>query len=217
MTRADIINHLSSVYGYQNYLEIGARDLNHCFNWVQCPNKTSVDPKLETDFDYTQYQYDYELTSDDFFIRLDASELNIRPDKKWDIIFIDGLHLAEQVDRDMQNSLNHLADGGTIVMHDCKPPDAGCAREDFYSKINANGTPFEWTGTTWKAFYKWYTSRSDLQMWTVDTDWGVGIIRRGSRLLPRKTNPFYEFNTLQKNIEHDLNLISIEHFLEIFQ
>lgn len=217
MTRIDIINHLIKNGNYKTYLEIGARDLNDCFNWIDCETKTSVDPKTEIHFDYSRFNYDYSLTSDSFFHELEAGELNLQPDHKWDIIFIDGLHLAEQVDRDIQNSLNHLQAGGTIIIHDCKPMDSDCARELHDGRYLPNGLLYPWTGTTWKAFYKWMTSRSDVQMWTVDTDWGVGIIRRGERLLPPKLNPFYEYQSFAKNMVHDLNLITPEEFYKLFQ
>jgi hypothetical protein len=216
MTRIDIINYLITNNGYEHYLEIGVRDLEHCFNWIQCLNKTSVDPKFEPDNLPEGTIYDYELTSDNFFGLLDSSELDLPADKKWDIIFIDGLHLADQVDRDIQNSLNHLSEGGTIVLHDCNPPDLVHAREDFYSVLYDNGAPYAWTGTVWKSLYKYRTSRSDLIIRTVDTDYGVGIIQKGLGKIVERKNPYYEFKNFETSREEHLGLIHPDQFYEIY-
>jgi hypothetical protein len=216
MTRIDIINYLITNNRYEHYLEIGVRDLDHCFNWIQCPNKTSVDPKFEPEYLPEGTTYDYELTSDNFFGLLDSSELDLPADKKWDIIFIDGLHLADQVDRDIQNSLNHLSEGGTIVLHDCNPPDISHAREEFYALIHDNGVPYAWTGTVWKAIYKYRTSRSDLIIRTVDTDYGVGIIQKGLGKIVERKNPYYEFKNFETSREEHLGLIHPDQFHEIY-
>ena len=52
------------------------------------------------------------LTSDEFF------EQNT---EVFDVIFIDGLHLSEQVYRDITNSLSCLSENGYIICHDMNP------------------------------------------------------------------------------------------------
>ena len=56
----------------------------------------------------------YIQESDDYFSSLDKTI-------KYDLIFIDGLHLEHQVDKDINNSLNHLSENGVIIIHDCNP------------------------------------------------------------------------------------------------
>ena len=48
-------------------------------------------------------------------------ELEANNDKKFDIIFIDGLHHYEQVIVDINNALSVLNDNGHILVHDCLP------------------------------------------------------------------------------------------------
>ena len=117
-SRIDIINFLSNRFDYKSYLEIGLRHPWECFDHINCELKDSVDPGYETDNNIAKYKY----TSDSFFSMLDNSLLDKPNDYKWDIIFIDGLHTADQVERDIINSLNHLSDNGSIVLHDCNPP-----------------------------------------------------------------------------------------------
>ena len=107
MTRTEIINSLIHEYNYKSYLEIGVNTPSQPgYNWigVKIPVKHGVDPNVETTF---------KMTSDEFFKNHIA--------QKYDIIFIDGLHLFEQVYKDIINSLLYLNDNGTIVVHDCNP------------------------------------------------------------------------------------------------
>jgi len=209
MTRIDIINTLVRKYGYQNYLEIGVYSKSNCFNHIIAPYKTGVDPGYENAWE----QYDYKMESDTFFASLKAGETEFPKDMKWDIIFIDGLHLAEQVERDVLNSLEHLQNGGTIVMHDCSPPHPIIAREVYHPDYPA---PDEWCGTVWKAFYRFRHTRPDLRMWCVNDDYGVGIIQRGEQTLAPGDNTYYSYEIMNARRAEYLNLISPEEFMKLF-
>lgn len=204
MQRFDIINHLISKYNLKDYLEIGVRNPDECFNLINCQNKHSVDPGYEN----KTAKVDFKLTSDTFFKMLENNELTLAPTHKWDIIFIDGLHISTQVERDVINSLNHLNDNGFILLHDCNPEDLWHAREDFY----VNGSPQSWNGTVWKVIYKLRATRPDLYVATVDTDYGVGVIRRGNQVCCDYDNPFYEYRQFEKNKKENLNLITVDEF-----
>ena len=109
MNRIEIIQELINKHGYKNYLEIGVRD-GSCFNAIKCESKDGVDPDLSS-------AATVKLTSDEFFKRWEA-EKEVPAWYKFDIIFIDGLHHADQVEKDIDNSLKYLNEGGIIVMHD---------------------------------------------------------------------------------------------------
>ena len=196
MLRTDIINQLIKRFGYTKYLELGVQ--NNSRNWTKIEGlqrRDGVDPKSGGN---------HRMTSDKFFAQLD-------PDFKYDIIFIDGLHLEEQVDKDVENSLNHLVEGGTLVMHDCSPPTLWHQRPLEEFKGNE-----QWNGTVWRSFAKLRMTRDDLSMWCVDTDWGVGIIRRGSQdVFPKPSELTYEL--LEQNRKELLNLISPEEFTELIK
>lgn len=199
MDRIEIINSLIEKNGYKNYLEIGVRNPDDCFNKIICENKTSVDPGYEWDC-----IVDYNMTSDDFFKQ---------NNKVYDIIFIDGDHTDEQVERDIINSILYLNVNGTIVLHDCNPPTIYHAREDYYdSSTPASGF---WNGTVWKTIVKFRSSdyAYKYECNVVDTDWGVGIIRVNKNNKPIiNDNTYYSYNKFNKKRDYYLGLISIQEF-----
>lgn len=210
--RSEIINYLLSLdQNQKKYLEIGVRNPAHNFNLINAEVKYSVDPGLE----FETNPVDFKMTSDIFFEKLSTNEI-LQNNIRFDVIFIDGLHLAEQVERDISNSLKFIKDDGFIVLHDCNPPSEWHARE----KQRYWNTPAldNWNGTTWKAFLK-YRSNSLLFSCCIDTDWGVGIISKKRRIgnPTLVKNPFFEFHILEKNRKESLNLMKFEIFKEIIE
>ena len=86
-SRSAIINHLIHKNKLKYYLEIGVRDLKN-FNKIMVSHKLGVDPlPIKKD------RRVITTTSDEFFSK------NV---KFFDLIFIDGLHLEHQVDKDIK-------------------------------------------------------------------------------------------------------------------
>ena len=196
LSRTDIINTLIDKYNYINYLEIGVNDGSNIRN-VICDHKDGVDPGVET---INPPEVNYPVTSNDFFKLIDGHDI------KYDIIFIDGLHHDYQVYQDIQNSLKHLTDNGTIVCHDMNPP-----WEITQRKTGVVGT---WNGDCWKAWVKLRTTLSEYSMEVVDTDHGVGIIRKGKQqLLTNIVTDYWEMDANRKEI---LNLISVAEFKQLY-
>lgn len=204
-SRTEVINTLLSVqHGGTCYLEIGVRDPGHNFNHIKADQKYSVDPGYE----FKENPVDFKLTSDEFFRRLDGNEV-LSNSIRFDVIFIDGLHLAEQVDRDIQNALRYIKEDGFIVLHDCNPPSEWHARETYAYA----GTPARsyWNGTTWKAFLKWRCDPS-VNSCCIDTDWGVGIISRTRPIgkCTQRKDPFFEFANFDRDRATYLDLIDLQ-------
>lgn len=204
-TRTEILNFLlSRAPGKTCYLEIGVRNPDANFNHVIAGQKYSVDPGVE----FKRNPVDFKLTSDEFFAAMSSGKV-LSPDFRFDVIFIDGLHLAEQVDRDIVNALRFIKDDGFVVLHDCNPPTEWHARENYRYRLTPAGN--NWNGTTWKAFLKWRTNAS-VHSCCIDSDWGVGILSKshpiGASIAP--ANPFFEFGDLVKNRKNYLNLIGFD-------
>lgn len=187
MQRYDIINTLIKKYNYGSYLEIGVQQKK---NWdqIKCEHKIGVDPDPTV-------QTTYNLTSDEFF--------RLRKEFTFDLVFIDGLHTAEQVEKDILNALNVLNEDGTIVCHDMLPIDEKSQLIPRQTKV--------WVGDCWKAFVKLRYDRDDLEMYTVDTDYGCGIIKRGKQeKIDRLVDNYQDFD---KNRYKLMNIVSVEQFL----
>jgi hypothetical protein len=155
-TRTDVINLLFDKYKLQSYLEIGVRNPADNFNKIRAQQKHSVDPN-------PRRRYTFNLTSDEFFKRYND---------KYDVIFVDGLHVAEQTYKDVKNSIEHLNSNGFIVIHDCNPPYESFTRsyEDFLKK------PGAWNGTVYKAFIRLKYELKNWSCFVVNENFGCGIL-----------------------------------------
>lgn len=179
--RWDLINALIEVNKYKSYLEIGVHNGN-CFERIICEKKVGVDP-------YEFSKATVFKTSDEFFA--DNIEL-------LDIIFIDGLHHADQVYKDIVNAVQALKPNGTIIVHDCNP----------LSK-EAQEVPrgqSEWNGDVWKAWVKLRSERPDLEMCVLNMDEGCGIIKLGNQE-PLIITEELTWENLVKNRTEWLNLV----------
>jgi hypothetical protein len=231
LMRWDVINQLIEKNNYRNYLEIGYYK-GWSFDQIKLPyGKIAVDPNpsknsYQESLEYGKVDhewscdeagepalnYDYKIikvTSDDFFGKITG-------DKKWDIILIDGLHEAEQVYRDIQNSLAHLSEGGTIVLHDMLPPT-----QEHVTTGDKHGN---WNGDCYKAILK--LQREDIlgnyKYYTVDTDWGVGILTKN--IIPSERTDWQakqvkydiaiqNWSSFHEHKKELMNIISPEEFL----
>lgn len=137
ISRADFINKIINKYNLINpkYLEIGVWE-GVTFRFINSNYKDGVDPGQYCETEYVNYK----MTSDEFF------KNHIKT--KYDIIFIDGLHTAYQVSKDIYNSINNLNDGGWIILDDVFPH---CKEEQQSLNIRKIGIPQ--TGDVWKAVY----------------------------------------------------------------
>ncbi|QZK91025.1 class I SAM-dependent methyltransferase [Flavobacterium sp. CHNK8] len=195
--RYDIINYLINKNKFSNYLEIGVYQGDN-IRKIQAINKDGVDPGVEG---YLTSEVNYPVTSDEFFKIIKDSKI------KYDVIFIDGLHHADQVNKDIENSLKHLLPGGYIVVHDCIPIN--------YEAQKVPRETLLWNGDVWRSIVKLRLSRSDLQIRVVDTDFGIGIINFGymNNYRLKNTIDWEYFNQNKKTI---LNIISVEEFEDIY-
>lgn len=205
-SRTEIINFLLSLsQGDKHYLEIGVRNPDDNYNNIQADTKYSVDPGDE----FKENPVNFKLTSDAFFKKLSENEI-LSNEIKFDVIFIDGLHLAEQVDKDIKNALKYIKNDGFVVLHDCNPPSEWHARESHqYLNTPAHGY---WNGTVWKAFLKW-RSNPTVNSCCIDSDWGVGILSKNCKIGEsiEIINPFFEFKLLEDNRKKYLNLIDFDY------
>ncbi len=205
--RFDAINYiLEDLNKETKYLEIGVRNPKDNFDKIKSENKISVDPVIEN----FENPVDFKMTSDEFFSQLDRGNI-LNKHVKFDVVFIDGLHLADQVERDIINSFKILNEKGFIVLHDCNPPTEFHASESYLYRMSPSKG--FWNGTTWKAFFK-FRQKKDYYSCCIDSDWGIGIISKKVNLGNPTCvkNPYFEYKIFDKNRKGSLNLVSFEEF-----
>lgn len=150
--RSKLIQHCIEKHSYESYLEIGfGNPDNPNNNWqkISAPRKVCVDP--------------WDITPD-FVLKMTSDEFFRNNTETFDIVFIDGDHRAEQVYKDIVNSLEVLNPGGLILTHDNSPRNA----EEESAKISGDG---------WKAI-AFLRQRSDLDICVVPADTGVSMIKK---------------------------------------
>lgn len=196
MKRYDIINKLIKARNLSSYLEIGL-DRGQTFNEVEADIKISVDPAKNQ---YAHSAPTHLMTSDEFFNQ---------NDRTFDIVFIDGLHHADQVYRDIKNSLDVLNPGGVVVCHDMNPTQE--AQQIVPRKQKT------WTGDCWKALVTFRQEHLPYKVKVVDTDWGVGIIEESDTPDDLVVKDKLTFKNFEKNRSKWLNLISIDEFEKSYE
>jgi len=141
------------------------------------------------------------MTSDTFFLK---------NKKTFDIIFIDGLHIYDQVKRDVLNSIKVLNKNGLILLHDCLP-----------RKISEQHVPRMrnlWTGDVWKVIVDLRTNKN-LDTYTLIADMGIGIVlKRKNRNLLKLDKEFKKLNFKDYFYNHKkfMNLISYSKLINLF-
>ena len=203
--RWTLINYLIEQNKYINYLEIGVNDAL-CIRQIKAEHKDGVDPYPGSEVGGGIFpEINYPISSDDFFKLIKGSNI------KYDIIFIDGLHHSDQVDKDIQNSLNHLMPNGTIVMHDCNPPE-------YEIQLVPRQTGI-WNGDVWKSIVKLRCINPNLSINVVDTDWGVGIVQFGKQELYDKTTleNCLDYFYFDQHRDELLNILPVDEFYNKFK
>jgi hypothetical protein len=188
MNRLHIIQSLINKCNAKKYLEIGVQ-AGYVLDKVKCDYKIGVDPDKNS-------RATLFLTSDEFFSQ---------NEEMFDVIFIDGLHHADQVLKDIENSLKILNPNGYIVCHDMIPYD-----ESMQLVPRQQDT---WTGDCWKAWVYFRQNRNDLYMFVIDTDFGCGVIKSGNQELI-SINQDLNWQNFVVNKNYWMNIISVEQFLK---
>ena len=189
--RWDMIEYLIKKNNYKKYLEIGC-DQNQLFSRINIQNKVGVDPASGGNV---------RETSDNFF------EKN---KDMFDIIFIDGLHIYEQVKKDILNSIKYLNDEGVILIHDCLP--------DSMAKQAVPRYKLQWNGDVWKAIVD-LRRNTDLEIFTCEIDQGIGIIKKNKNTSILKIDKPIEklkFKDYYENYKNYMRIISLEEFKKKF-
>jgi hypothetical protein len=226
LNRKEIIQKLIDHRGFTTYLEIGVF-LGSVFFAVKAKFKLAVDPNVKfSRFKFLKRSFKYKnpsnltarsmkLTSDDFFAKKAASVFKDRP---LDICLVDGMHEYSFALRDVENALRYLQKDGVIIMHDCNPATKEAAMD--FESWKERGFADEWNGDVWKAVLHLRSQRSDINVFVLDTDYGLGVISFGKPddrldLSPEQIREL-TYEQFDQNRKAWLNLKPPSHFYEYF-
>ncbi len=163
-TRADVVQSLLNLYERDtSYLEIGV-SRGKTFHKVIASRKVAVDPKFRFDVDAKRALFPNstyrQVTSDAYFGTLPPAE-------RFDVIYLDGLHVAEQTLRDLMAAIAHLAPDGAIVIDDIFPSSFVAALPDAsdFERMRAHlaVADLSWMGDIYKLVFFIETF---MQSWT---------------------------------------------------
>ena len=190
--RLEIIQNIITNRKYKKYLEIGC-DKNQIFSNIEIDFKIGVDPVKGGNV---------RKTSDNFFKN---------NSDKFDIIFIDGLHKYDQVNKDIKNSLKVLNEGGIILLHDCMP------KSYFHQAVPRSR--MSWNGDVWKNIVEARTN-PEIDTYTCFADQGIGIIfnrpNRNKLVISKNNFKKLKFRDFYYNYREYLNIINSEDINKIF-
>jgi hypothetical protein len=205
-TRTDLINFLIKKHGYKRYLEIGVQNTAQNFDKIEVEYKVCVDPDPKAKASYL-------MTSDEFFENCKSFFMN---EMKFDIIFIDGMHTAEQVKKDFENSIYLLSEGGSIILHDCNP------LKEEYTIVPRPKPTGNWHGDVYKFVSR--IPKTNIisgipknQFYTVNIDCGCGVYFGGIDGISRHRykSGLLTWQMFDKNRNELLNLIEWDDFIKL--
>ena len=170
MTRVELINIIGEHIGAKDYLEVGVR-FGACLSGIRTPNRVGVDPQPMLHEAKPEHRPGLEgvslylCTSDEYFASTD---------ERFDLVFVDGMHLYEFAMRDLLNALNLLRPGGFVVLHDMCPRSAVAA--------GRRRTSTEWNGDRLEGFAGRASSLSRHRLFRRGYGFRLGrVLEAGSR------------------------------------
>lgn len=156
----------TSTTGYR-YAEASQLDFQPCMRLVYRATESPPDG----------LPVDFTSADDDISACLNDARLKGRT---FDIVFVDPHHTYECSARDIREAFRMVSPGGAVVVHDCLPPNRATA--------NPNPVPGEWCGVTYKAYIDFVLGNPDLDYFTVDADYGCGVILKPAGIAAKAKN-----------------------------
>jgi hypothetical protein len=181
-SRASVVQGLLALFAAPSYLEVGVSK-GVTFHRIEAGRKVAVDPTFRFDVEAARKENPtatyHEVPSDTYFGSV------IAPDERFEVIYLDGMHTAEQTLRDLLNALFHLTPGGIVVLDDVKPTSHLAAVRDprrlARLRKALGSTEGSWMGDVYKVVYFIDTFLQQLSWRTVAENHGQAVVWRARR------------------------------------
>ena len=168
-TKSDLVNALGALNGWRRYLEFGALTTGGQYSEIDRSQFTTChrlsylclrppEDGLPVDFESNT------VDIADCIRRIDEQR------QRYDVILVDSWHSYDASVRDLAAGYYLLQEGGAMVVHDCLPTSEDQVTPEFHKGL--------WCGLTYKAYLDFVIKYSPMDYYTLDTDFGCGVIRR---------------------------------------
>lgn len=182
----EIINRIIAETEAKTYLEIGYGNGAN-FDLIQCETRTAIDPNLKS-----------RILATKKLIQIDSDGFFKDNEKDYDIVFIDGLHHADQVRKDITNALK--CNAKAIILHDTIPQSKIMQEVPRNTKV--------WTGDVWRAVVGFIQSYPDVSVVTYRSDFGLTVIYpEGKKIRKHFENLEMTYEEFKENEIELLNII----------
>ncbi|MEZ0471430.1 class I SAM-dependent methyltransferase [Luteimonas salinilitoris] len=187
--RKDAVQGLLSLFDRPRYLEIGV-NRGETFHDVIAHEKVAVDPKFLFDVDRARTTVQgatyHEVTSDEYFGSI------VRPEERFDVIYLDGLHTSEQTLRDFMSAILFLREDGVILIDDVRPPTYVASlpnRKNFFKVRQFLGSDKKsWMGDVYRLVYFIETFAQQFAYRIIADNHGQAVIwRKPRKIVPHRT------------------------------
>ncbi len=173
LNKAAIVNTLARRLGFTDYLELATPSTGKHFS--------EIDPTVLKNTCRMMYitpyvfndgaKIDFRSPDEDLFTPIEAFRA---AGGKAQICLVDGWHTYATTTRDLNRMFGIIPDGGVLVVHDCLPP----SRESATPRHRRG----EWCGVAYKAYLDFVFQRANTDYFTVDCDYGCGIIVKNRKI-----------------------------------
>lgn len=182
VSRNRVVQAVLNLFDAPDYLEIGVNK-GMTFNALKAATKVAVDPKFLFDFETVRKEVPgtsfYETTSDDYFGN------HVTRETAFDVIYLDGLHTAEQTIRDLVNAISFLKPGGVIIIDDVFPCSYLASlpnrRETRLIRQSTGDTTGAWMGDVYRLVFFVETFCQQFSYCTVNNNHGQLVMWREPR------------------------------------
>lgn len=180
MPRSEVVQLFLDQFESPSYLEIGVAR-GETFHAVAAARKVAVDPLFQ--FDVLKHETRtirfHSVPSDTYFGEI------AQPEDRFDVIYIDGLHTAEQTLRDLINAQHFLKAEGVIIIDDVWPSSFVAAIRDLDQhklvRECLNEQSPAWMGDVFKLLYFIDTFMQQFTLRIINDNFGQAVMWRQRR------------------------------------
>lgn len=203
--KSTIINQLVDRFGLRSYLEYNKFTGQLAIGEVHCADKRIVyfpEPGYDDPLAQQRVNAAAAAYAGGQFLALGGLMAEMAG-RRFDLVFLDPVHVRPAVDRCLQALPALLAPGGFLLVHDCNPDD-----ERLTTVVRKEG---QWLGETYKAFALFHRHNRARSL-TVAEDFGVGIICNDGLRLDYDTGEDIAYAAVAANRARHLGLTGYAEF-----